>query len=774
MKKSLRYFALLLAFVMIFAAVPFTASAKTISQMKIIAFGDSLTHYGKTSTGTYDEYGNLIYNGSYPEYLSNLLGTEVLNAGVGGNTTDMGVVRLKKEVLDENPDLVLICLGMNDQAYAVGAKAVLTPIERYRANLEYFAQQIQAIGADVVFVTPNPVCTESGYYKDGAEYTYNNGQLPLYCDAMREVAVKYGCGLVDIFYEFSVLPKMGPYMGSGDGIHQNDAGRQLYAQLIAEYINAVYGTASKASMKLRCVDNNNRLLKEYTINGAAGAAVTVPSPEVKSYTTATADVKTTFVNGATHTFTYSSDLEKLISKAESINRTDYDSSVLTMLDSELSNAKALFNASTVDTDAMDASIVKINNLLATKDSGELILSLGAAYEASEFTYNNYIYADDGIRLTDGAKAAPSGASSLYSAWQSNATVIIDLGGSVESDVFRGYFACTTGWGIKNPTGMTVYYQAENNSWVKINGKLEIKRLIDEATNENGTWSVDQITVTANTPVNARKIKFEIPRNGGFIWVDEMEVAVRVGNASQTLPESDNLALYKPYTADGIYTANGSALYPDENGDSLTDGVVADLNAGYDNFAFVGFNTQTDFYSTNGYAAVTVDLGETESIGTFVARVSSANDSNTGAGVAVLSKVEFYVSDNGSTWTKAGEAAPAAGESDTNATLTLSTPVSGRYIQYRFTSNKSWMMVSEVEAYSKVKGDIPVIPDPTVKIGDINGNGEIDAVDYTMLKRAYFGIYSAEVNVGDINGNEEIDAVDYTMLKRVYFGIYQIQ
>ncbi|MBE6692750.1 MAG: hypothetical protein E7586_05460 [Ruminococcaceae bacterium] len=64
--------------------------------------------------------------------------------------------------------------------------------------------------------------------------------------------------------------------------------------------------------------------------------------------------------------------------------------------------------------------------------------------------------------------------------------------------------------------------------------------------------------------------------------------------------------------------------------------------------------------------------------------------------------------------------------------------------------------------------------PDYMLGDVNGNGEIDSIDYSMLKRAYFGIYNADVNVGDINGNGEIDSIDYSMLKRAYFGIYEIK
>lgn len=69
----------------------------------ILAFGDSLT-YG---TGVQSEQ-------SYPSILSNLTGHTVINAGIPGEVTASGLVRLP-DVLDEvQPELLIICHGAND------------------------------------------------------------------------------------------------------------------------------------------------------------------------------------------------------------------------------------------------------------------------------------------------------------------------------------------------------------------------------------------------------------------------------------------------------------------------------------------------------------------------------------------------------------------------------------------------------------------------------------------------------------------------------------
>ena len=63
-------------------------------------------------------------------------------------------------------------------------------------------------------------------------------------------------------------------------------------------------------------------------------------------------------------------------------------------------------------------------------------------------------------------------------------------------------------------------------------------------------------------------------------------------------------------------------------------------------------------------------------------------------------------------------------------------------------------------------------DRVLKLGDINNNGNIDPLDYVLLKRAYFGtvqLNDEQTLCGDCNKNSKIDAMDYVLLKRTYFG-----
>lgn len=73
--------------------------------------------------------------------------------------------------------------------------------------------------------------------------------------------------------------------------------------------------------------------------------------------------------------------------------------------------------------------------------------------------------------------------------------------------------------------------------------------------------------------------------------------------------------------------------------------------------------------------------------------------------------------------------------------------------------------------------LPVVPQTPIGLrGDVNVNGEIDARDYVLMKRAYFGtanLGSTASLLSDVNNNSDFDARDYVMLKRAYFGTYEI-
>jgi lysophospholipase L1-like esterase len=95
----------------------------------IICFGDSIT------------FGYGVKPGEdYPTALSKIMSTPVINAGLDGDTSLTALKRIKGDVLDKEPFLVLIEFCGNDFLKGV-------PLDSTIDNIRLIVQQIQAQGA---------------------------------------------------------------------------------------------------------------------------------------------------------------------------------------------------------------------------------------------------------------------------------------------------------------------------------------------------------------------------------------------------------------------------------------------------------------------------------------------------------------------------------------------------------------------------------------------------------------------------------------------------
>ncbi len=534
MKKLLRLAAFAVVLSMLLALVPFSAfAASTLTSKKVVAFGDSLTHRGELDQVLgQDEYGNNIWAYSYPDYLSDIIGTTVYNAGVAGNSTDDALSRIDGEVLGQNPDIIVICFGMNDQSYVTATGTNFTSIETYRKNLELFVSKAKAAGSDVVFLTPNPVCTDSGYYTASSGSNYGRGDLANYCNVMREVAIKTGCSLVDAYRDYSTQTFKN-YMIAGDGIHQNITGRQYFASLVGAHLKAIYDGTNKASMNIVCKDVSGKQLAAYTISGASGAKITVASPALGGYTAVTADINTTFVNGATHTFTYSADAITLAQSASKITAPEIDKAVADEFFALYEASKALMAESTVNFEKLSENVTDMKLLLAAKGESEKILSVGASYTTTEPNYGSPVkvkFADDQLRLTDGNKLYARGEDSRYSVWQSNVEVYIDLGSVQAFDVINVY-AAGDEWGVGLPESFSAAYSNDGEAYTSIADDLGVKTTTNGvASSTSGTdniWNTRKLTFSLNAPIEARYVKVWVPLKAVCLWIDEIEVAKKV-------------------------------------------------------------------------------------------------------------------------------------------------------------------------------------------------------------------------------------------------------
>ena len=196
---------------------------------KIVFFGDSITELGVKKGGYIDLLNNRIANnGQTNRY-------ELLGAGIGGNKIYDLYLRLEKDLLNKNPNVVVIWIGVND-VWHKSTKGTGTDYDKFGLFYDALVQKIQDKGAKVILVTPAVI---------GERYDHSNtqdGDLNLYANWIRKYAAQKNIALVDcrkLFLDYSAKnnPKqVDTDILTYDRVHLNDAGNQLVADAIWEVI----------------------------------------------------------------------------------------------------------------------------------------------------------------------------------------------------------------------------------------------------------------------------------------------------------------------------------------------------------------------------------------------------------------------------------------------------------------------------------------------------------------------------------------------------------
>lgn len=161
------------------------------------------------------------------------------------------------------------------------------------------------------------------------------------------------------------------------------------------------------------------------------------------------------------------------------------------------------------------------------------------------------------------------------------------------------------------------------------------------------------------------------------------------------PGADNLAAGKTYTISMLYPTTETASYPDEGGKTLTDGTKIPESAKYSEPCWAGFNISTADYQENGYATITVDLGEKKDVAKYV--IYSGSEL-IGSGIKGIKSLEILVSDDGTNFTSIGTAEAVDSTAEPYITVEVLAAASARYVQFRFIGGANWMFISEVEVY----------------------------------------------------------------------------
>ncbi|WP_158559388.1 SGNH/GDSL hydrolase family protein [Deminuibacter soli] len=197
----------------------------------MIFLGDSITYAGDLEGGYIRMMRDTLqHNGSDDRY-------ELVGKGVGGNKIRDLLARIETDVIQQQPDIVFLMIGINDVGFFTWQPTVGgTFPDQYELGLSYIVKRLQEKHISVILCTPTII----GEKKHGSNPM--DKQLDQYAAIMQKVAKKNGtlfCNIRKVFID--TLKTINPNnqqkgILTVDNVHMNEKGNKLIAETFLPFL----------------------------------------------------------------------------------------------------------------------------------------------------------------------------------------------------------------------------------------------------------------------------------------------------------------------------------------------------------------------------------------------------------------------------------------------------------------------------------------------------------------------------------------------------------
>ncbi len=217
--------------------------------IKIAFLGDSVTHgcfevMDRGARGAdclYDQ--TAVYHSRLKQKMDTAFPNRpvsIINAGISGDTARGGANRVARDVIAVAPDLAVVCFGLNDVLQPAG-------VDGYVEGLRSIFAQLQAADIDIIFMTPNMMCTyvcdsDSAWFKEYAPLcteAQSSGRMDSFMQAARDLCAEMGVILCDCYRDWKRLESLGadiPFLLSNRVNHPTREMHALFADRLFETI----------------------------------------------------------------------------------------------------------------------------------------------------------------------------------------------------------------------------------------------------------------------------------------------------------------------------------------------------------------------------------------------------------------------------------------------------------------------------------------------------------------------------------------------------------
>lgn len=207
----------------LFLVLPFILLMSFVQQnkTKVLFFGDSITQAGVSPGGYIMLIDSMCKQQGNNKY-------EFIGAGIGGNKVYDLYLRMDKDVLVKNPDVVIIYVGVND-VWHKSSSGTGTDADKFEKFYQAIIDKLKEKNIKIILCTPAAIGEKTDFSNS------QDGDLNEYSKIIRKLATKNALPIVDLrksFLEYNL--KNNPEnkdRGSltTDRVHLNAKGNQLVA-----------------------------------------------------------------------------------------------------------------------------------------------------------------------------------------------------------------------------------------------------------------------------------------------------------------------------------------------------------------------------------------------------------------------------------------------------------------------------------------------------------------------------------------------------------------
>ncbi len=211
------------------------------NKKQVVFLGDSITQNAVTNSEEFKGFITLIQN----EVDENI---KLIGKGISGDKVSDLLARYKEDVIELNPDIVFIYIGINDvwHKYDYGTGS---DIDLYEKGLRTIIGDIQNQGAQVILCTPTVIGENSGEFRLGNQFKdvetmdKMDQDLDDFSDIIRNLSLEFNTELVDLRKVFkNYISENNPEnkakgILTTDGVHLNNEGSKLIAENMLNHIN---------------------------------------------------------------------------------------------------------------------------------------------------------------------------------------------------------------------------------------------------------------------------------------------------------------------------------------------------------------------------------------------------------------------------------------------------------------------------------------------------------------------------------------------------------